>query len=577
MKTVTVRSLCLIALLAAAPRPCPALTIEAPEASIKTVGGKASPAENADGGWNLFSNGEVGEFVTIPQAGTYKLVVRAGGSPARGTWPQMAVVMDGISVASVVVDKEKYADYIFPVKMSLGVHRITVAFLNDAAVPADDPSQGWKEDRNLYLRRIEIVPAAGAAAPALGSVTKWAVENQRREEEAVSATAKAIEQHRKGDAVIRVVDAAGRPVAGAKVEVSLARHDFLFGCNIYMFDYFKTSSENDLYKQRFAELFNYATVGFYWQSYEPQRGRPNYAYTDKVVAWCADRQIRMKGHPLLWAHQAGIPVWSDGQPSAEVRRQRVIDLLGRYGSRIAFWEVVNEPGHLESLPIDEPYRWARQVDPKACLIVNDSDVLSNGFPTFLKLLQEAKASGVPFDGIGIQAHEPRTMRFPLQNVVTVLDQYAALGKGLHITEFTPRSSGDPITGSHLTGPWDEKAQAEYAEKFYRVCFAHPAVVAITWWDLCDQGSWLTGGGMLRKDLSPKPVYTALHKLIHQEWTTRVSGQADANGSLRFRGFFGRYSVRVTQEGKAAAGEFLLDRKAGDQAREEWILKIVERH
>ena len=577
MKTVTVRGLCLVALLALASRPCPALTIEAPEASIKTVGAKASPAENADGGWNLFSNGEVGEFVTIPQAGPYKLVVRAGGSPARGTWPQMAVVMDGISVASAAVNRAAYTDYIFPVKMSVGIHRITVAFLNDAAVPADDPSQGWKEDRNLYLSRLEIVPAAGAAAPALGSLKEWAMENQRREEDAVSATAKAIEQHRKGDAVIRIVDAAGRPVAGAKVEVSLVRHDFLFGCNIYMFDHFKTAFENDLYKQRFAELFNYATVGFYWRSYEPERGRPNYAYTDKVVAWCADRQIRMKGHPLLWAHQAGIPTWSDGQPSAEVRRQRVIDILSRYGPRIAFWEIVNEPGHLESLPIDEPYRWARQADPKACLIVNDSDVLSNGFPTFLKLLQEAKAAGVPFDGIGIQAHEPRTMRFPLQNVVTVLDQYAALGKGLHITEFTPRSSGDPITGSHLTGPWDEKAQAEYAEEFYRVCFAHPAVVAITWWDLCDQGSWLTGGGMLRKDLSPKPVYTALHKLIHQEWTTRVSGQADANGSLRFRGFFGRYSVSVTQEGKAATGKFLLDRKAGDETREEWILKIVERH
>ena len=33
----------------------------------------------------------------------------------------------------------------------------------------------------------------------------------------------------------------------------------------------------------------------------------------------------------------------------------------------------------------------------------------------LKLLEEAKsADGVPFDGIGIQAHEPRTMRFPLE-------------------------------------------------------------------------------------------------------------------------------------------------------------------
>ena len=127
---------------------------------------------------------------------------------------------------------------------------------------------------------------------------------------------------------------------------------------------------------------------------------------------------------------------------------------------------------------------------------------------------------MPFDGIGIQAHEPRTMRFPLDRVQEILDQYATLGKGLHITEFTPASSGQKITGSHRDGVWDEAAQADYAVKFYRVCFAHPAMRAITWWDLCDQGSWLPGGGMLRADMSPKPVYEQLQRLIHDEWKTR---------------------------------------------------------
>ena len=69
----------------------------------------------------------------------------------------------------------------------------------------------------------------------------------------------------------------------------------------------------------------------------------------------------------------------------------------------------------------------------------------------------------------------------------VLDQYTALGKELHITEFTPTSGGRKITGSHRKGVWDEAAQADYAVKFYRVCFANPAVPAITWWELSDQG------------------------------------------------------------------------------------------
>lgn len=43
--------------------------------------------------------------------------------------------------------------------------------------------------------------------------------------------------------------------------------------------------------------------------------------------------------------------------------------------------------------------------------------------------------------------------------------------------------------------------------------------AITWSDLCDHGSWLPGGGMLRAGMSPKPVYEGLKRLIHQEWKT----------------------------------------------------------
>ncbi|MDD4785563.1 MAG: endo-1,4-beta-xylanase, partial [Pirellulales bacterium] len=135
-------------------------------------------------------------------------------------------------------------------------------------------------------------------------------------------------------------------------------------------------------------------------------------------------------------------------------------------------------------------------------------------------------------------------RFPLDRVREILDQYASLGKELHITEFTPTSSGEPISCSHREGVWDEAAQADYAVKFYRVCFAHPAMRAITWWDLCDQGAWLPGGGMLRKDLSPKPVYEQLRRLIHEEWKTRLAGTTDGNGRLSFRGFFGEYRVTI---------------------------------
>jgi len=252
-----------------------------------------------------------------------------------------------------------------------------------------------------------------------------------------------------------------------------------------------------------------------------------------------------------------------------VQSSRVTEIVKRFAGKIEFWEVVNEPSHCRRLKIDAPYRWARQADPKANLIVNDYHVMANGHPPFFSLLEQAKGDRVPFDGIGIQAHEPRTMRFSLDRVRRILDNYATLGKDLHITEFTPTSSGQPITGSHLKGKWDEAAQADYAVKFYKVCFAHPAVVAITWWDLCDAGAWLKGGGMLRADLTPKPVYAALKDLIHGQWKTAVEGRTDPAGEFRFRGFHGKYAVRVDAPPASARTAHHLAKAA----RNEWVVKL----
>jgi GH35 family endo-1,4-beta-xylanase len=524
------------------------LTLEAEKASVKTDGGPMP------GGWNLWSNGWLGDRVRFEKAGTYEVVVRAHGSPAKGEWPRMELLLDGQPKQAVTVEKKEFADYSFKLDIPAGLHTLGVAFTNDAV-------EG-NEDRNLYLDKLEIRPPAGTPEPTLATAAETAMEAEKQEEAILEQARKDIETNRKGDAVVRVVDAAGKPVAGAAVTLEQTGHDFLFGCNIYMFDRYKEPEKNEAYKQRFRELFNYATVGFYWRWYEPERGKPMYDYTDKVVAWCQQHGIRMKGHPLLWDHEAGKPKWTNNQqPLPEVQKQRVAEIVKRYSGKIELWEVVNEPSHCRGVKIDEPYRWAREADPKAYLIVNDYYVMADGQPAFFKLLQDAIKNGVPFEGIGIQAHEPRTMRFPLEQVKRVLDQYAALGKELHITEFTPCSGGQPITGSHIQGKWDEAAQADYAVKFYTVCFAHPAMRGITWWDLCDDSSWLPGGGLLRKDLSPKSVYTALKKLIHEAWHTRVEGKTDGEGCFRLRGFFGRYAVAI---GGAARSSFHLARGEGNE-------------
>jgi len=53
------------------------LTIEAPKAQIRTIGGPV------DGGWNLWSTGEVGEYLDLAAGGRYTVTVNAGGRTAK--------------------------------------------------------------------------------------------------------------------------------------------------------------------------------------------------------------------------------------------------------------------------------------------------------------------------------------------------------------------------------------------------------------------------------------------------------------------------------------------------------------
>ena len=515
-------------------------------APLRTVGG---PIE--DGAWNLWSNGRVGQYLRIQRDGDYDIVVRAAGSRAAGVWPEMALLVDGLPLAEKTVPKGEMADYRFQVKLAAGVHEIAVAFLNDQFADG--------EDRNLYLQKITVAPPPGMADPTIVAPEEWAEVCRRREEAMLQKCDDLIERNRKSAAVVRVVDASGKPVAGATVSIEQISADFLFGCNIYMFGQFKNAALDAEYKRRFEKLFNYATTAFYWRYYERRRGMPDYARTDKIVEWCRQRGIQIKGHPLLWGNEAGVPVWSDGQPSADMQRHRIGEIMGRYRDKIHFWEVVNEPTLHELPKIDEPYRWARKAEPTACLIVNEAHVMADGRPLFLGLLRDAIANGVPFDAVGIQAHEPAGMWFPLDRVWQVLNRYAALGKELHITEFTPTSGGEPIGGSYRQGVWNETVQADYAELFYRVCFAHPAVRAITWWDLCERGAWRPGGGLLRADMTPKPVYDRLDRLINHQWQTNLDDQkTDAAGRFEFRGFHGRYRVTVQTDGRKTERRFHLD-------------------
>ena len=92
---------------------------------------------------------------------------------------------------------------------------------------------------------------------------------------------------------------------------------------------------------------------------------------------------------------------------------------------------------------------------------------------------------------------------------------------------------------------------------YRLWFSHPAMSAITWWNLVDntafqvagainnnQGENRYLGGLLNNDMTEKPSYKVLYNLIHREWTTDATLEYERNGRNKLYGYCGDYDVTV---------------------------------
>lgn len=377
-------------------------------------------------------------------------------------------------------------------------------------------------------------------------------------QELLASAAERIERHRKADCTIRLLDARGKPVRNRTVQVEMTRHAFLFGANIFpLFEF--DEKQHETYGQRFRGVFNYATLAFYWGAYEPEPGRKTGRDQQKRIAeWCKQHGIQTKGHPLVW-HEV-YPRWASNDPDAvkPLLEARVREIVREFRGLIERWDVINEAtvGHRYEngvgkwlardgavKVVTETLQWARAAHPKAFLLYNDYNIS----PEFEKLAEALVTSNAPLDAIGIQSHM-HTSDWQLERAWEVCETYARFGKPLHFTEVTVLSGQH---GWQLPRPWrstpeGEARQADYVERFYTLLFSHPAVEAITWWDLADAFAWQGApAGLLREDLSPKPAYERLRKLIREQWWTPPQTlTTDSQGVVRFRGYLGAYRITV---------------------------------
>ncbi len=99
----------------------------------------------------LANPGGVRARVVCEQPGDYALRIYGRGAEARNEWPILLVLLDGERVGQVTLNTPAHAPHDLPFRLTSGVHRLEMRFVNDFYDPG-------KADRNAYIDKVEIWP-----------------------------------------------------------------------------------------------------------------------------------------------------------------------------------------------------------------------------------------------------------------------------------------------------------------------------------------------------------------------------------------------------------------------------------
>ena len=528
--------------------PCPSI----PAASMRQAKERVVSAEKlgmrtagsalSGGGWNLWTFGDLGQWVEIAERHKVGIRVRAAGSSLKGVWPEAELVVVVAKKGRMHpafrkifrVGRSRFEDHRFVVDLEPGVVLVRLRFLNDAR----DRRTG--EDRNLFVREIGLTGVAHLASEPrwwrpLGKHVGLGASMLR------AVTNASIARIRMGQLRIQTSP-------GAQVKVRQLQHAFAFGTAVATRFFGSPSTvESRGYLRLMTDNFNAVVPenAMKWPRSEPVQGREQWEGVDRMLRYCVAKDMQVRGHCLFWAMPSQVPGWVRrlDRPSlaraVDVRAKRT---TARFVGRIEEFDVDNEMlrhswyrNRLGAKVVARMFEMAAEGNPRARLYVNDHGILTQGNQAFAygRQIQELLDRKAPLGGIGCQAHFDRP---PDPNQVwRVLDYLSEFGLPITITEYD-------------FGRGDEAEKARVLTSFFRVCFAHPGVRGIYQWGFWSGAHWKPERALWGKEGKASPAAEVYRDLVYHEWWTRFDGKADARGWIRVPAFFGKH--RVESGGKS---------------------------
>ncbi len=334
-----------------------------------------------------------------------------------------------------------------------------------------------------------------------------------------SDAAERIDQHRKGDFTLRVLDSEGQPVERAEVAVDMTRHAYHFGSVTVGHILMGEGEDSTTYREKVLELFNQSGPenDLKWAPWAGEWGE-NFSQETTIAAlqWLKDNGFYTRGHVMVWPSKRNLPelmqeYLPEGEPenADPIAKQRVLDHIDDIASATANvldeWDVLNEPydNHylMDAFGDEVMVDWFEQARLNLAhhkLYINDYSILSGGGRDaahqdhYQQTIQYLIDQNAPIDGIGMQGHfGPSPTAIP--RVLEILDRFHAAFPELSIrvTEFDINTT-------------DEALQADYTRDFLTAIFSHPATVGVQKWGFWAGAHWTPDGAMYTEDWREKP-------------------------------------------------------------------------
>jgi endo-1,4-beta-xylanase len=372
-----------------------------------------------------------------------------------------------------------------------------------------------------------------------------------------------IDQVRKADLKVKVLDAGGNAVPNASVKLEMTRHAFAFGSAVAAEQLLGSSADSQKYKQVVLELFNRAVLenDLKWSDWESYSRNQALAAIDYLT----NNNISVRGHNLIWACQESYCLPSDvpnlfSNPTALRSRidSHLVDVLGATKGKLVEWDVVNEPSANKRLTnvLGEAenvawYKRVKELDAVPKLFVNDYGNLGEGNldVEYKRIIKKMLDNGAPLEGIGLQAHFALQLTSP-EDLNNRFNDFGQFGLSLAITEFDVNINNEAL-------------QADYTRDFLTIAFANPNVSSFLMWGFWAGRHWLPLAAMYRQDWSLKPNGVVFKDLVFNQWWTNTTLQSNATGQVATRGFMGDYKLTATVGGQSVSKLIKLEKNSAE--------------